>query len=156
MQFVDASERVEQWRALTTPEGFEAAYQRACQAVIQGVEADDDPDADEGDAIDWPVRTANMEAAWEAFGADLDALRLRVPEAADLFEAMDAMNKSEELEGRAKVLQATTTRDLRRLTRELAAMLRLPVKHIRPLTQPDQAEAFLAQCRVRIAELQAS
>ncbi len=36
------------------------------------------------------------------------------------------------------------------------AMLDLPVEHMRPLTRPDQGEAFLARCRARIAEMEAT
>lgn len=146
---------LEQWRQLTTPNGLEAAVARAVRAAVRAIEDDskDDPSTEPVAPDDWPARTAAMEAAWDDLGAKLDALNARIGQATDISDALDAIDEATGLEGRAIALHASTRRDLRRLTRELAGLLDLPVPLIQPLTRPERAEAFLTACHARIAEL---
>ena len=100
-----------------------------------------------------------MEAASDDLGVALDALsvrRAKNTDPYDPYEAMNVINEAEALEARATALKKSEIHDLRRLARELATILDLPVEHMRPLTQPDQGEAFLARCRARIAEMEAT
>ncbi len=110
----------------------------------------------DGDEIDWTVRTAVMEEAWDDLGAALDDLQARIGQATSLDEAADNFHTATELEGQTIALYASTIRDSRHVTRTLAKSLKLPIERVRPFTAPERMDAFLAACRSRLVELEAA
>lgn len=80
-----------------------------------------------------------------------DELRARPP-GASIEDAWERVLEATEIEHQAFALQASTIRDLRRLMREMSALFHVPMRHVLPLTNPAQIEAFLAACNARIAE----